>query len=157
MFRLMGEDYPCKVTTPLKKMIAGFLLLKNFLDNINNIVIFILVVLGVLLIYSLMNSNVEEKTYEFGMMRTLGLPQSAIKLLLILQAMAFAVPGFIVGILASFIFNIFISFLIFDFVQEYQPYTLGRNSMILGSVVGFGMPLVANYIPIRRALSKSLK
>ena len=55
-------------------MIKGFLLLKNFLDNINNIVIFMLVVLGVLLIYSLMNSNVDEKTYEFGMLRTLGLP-----------------------------------------------------------------------------------
>jgi ABC-type antimicrobial peptide transport system permease subunit len=62
----------------------GFLLLKNFLDNINNIVIFILVVLGVLLVYSLMNSNVDTKTYEFGMMRTLGLPKNAIRLLLIL-------------------------------------------------------------------------
>ena len=60
--------------TPLKEMMTGFLLLKNFLDNINNIVIFILVVLGGLLIYSLMNSNVDEKTYEFGMLRTLGLP-----------------------------------------------------------------------------------
>jgi len=58
--------------------------LKNFLDNINNIVVFILIVLGVLLIYSLMNSNVDEKTYEFGMMRTLGLPKKAIRLLLIL-------------------------------------------------------------------------
>jgi len=70
----MGEDYPSKVETPLKEMMEGFLLLKNFLDNINNIVIFMLVVLGVLLIYSLMNSNVDEKTYEFGMLRTLGLP-----------------------------------------------------------------------------------
>ena len=83
-FRLLGEDYPVEVTAPLKDMIKGFLLLKNFLDNINNIVVFMLVVLGVLLIYSLMNSNVDEKTYEFGMLRTLGLPQKAIKLLLIL-------------------------------------------------------------------------
>ena len=74
MFRIMGEDYPVDVTTPLKEMMTGFLLLKNFLDNINNIVIFFLVILGVLLIYSLMNANVDEKTYEFGMLRTLGLP-----------------------------------------------------------------------------------
>jgi ABC-type antimicrobial peptide transport system permease subunit len=72
------------VALPLKESMNGFLLLKNFLDNINNIVIFILVVLGVLLVYSLMNSNVDTKTYEFGMMRTLGLPKNAIRLLLIL-------------------------------------------------------------------------
>jgi len=70
----MGESYPVKITTPLKEIVTGFLLLKDFLDNINNIIVFILIILGVLLIYSLMNSNVDEKTYEFGMMRTLGLP-----------------------------------------------------------------------------------
>jgi ABC-type antimicrobial peptide transport system permease subunit len=84
MFRLMGENYPVSITLPLKEMVLGFLYLKNFLDNINNIVVFILIVLGVLLIYSLMNSNVDEKTYEFGMMRTLGLPKKAIRLLLVL-------------------------------------------------------------------------
>ena len=77
-FRLLGEDYPISLTLPLKETMQGFLLLKNFLDNINNIIIFILVVLGILLIYSLMNSNVNDKTYEFGMMRTLGLPKKAI-------------------------------------------------------------------------------
>jgi len=84
MFRLLGVDYPISISLPLKEMVLGFLYLKNFLDNINNIVVFILIVLGVLLIYSLMNSNVDEKTYEFGMMRTLGLPKKAIKLLMVL-------------------------------------------------------------------------
>ncbi len=71
--------------------------------------------------------------------------------------MAFAIPGFVLGIICSFIFNIILSYLIFNYVQEFQPYVLSTSSIILGMVLGFGMPLIANYIPIQRALSKSLK
>ena len=47
-------------------------MVKLFLDNMISAAIFILLILSILLIYSLMISNVDEKTYEFGMLRALG-------------------------------------------------------------------------------------
>jgi hypothetical protein len=46
-------------------------MLKMFLDNMIASAIFILLMLAVLLIYSLMISDIDEKTYEFGMLRLL--------------------------------------------------------------------------------------
>lgn len=45
----------------------------------------VLIVLGGLLIYSLLLSNVEEKTYEYGMLRALGMKQYVLIELLIIQ------------------------------------------------------------------------
>lgn len=59
-------------SVPLALSVNGFLVLKMFLDNMIATSIFLLVMLAVLLIYSLMISDVEEKTYEFGMLRALG-------------------------------------------------------------------------------------
>lgn len=47
----------------------GLLTIKLFLNNIIIITVFLLSMLSILLIYSLMLSDVEEKTYEFGMLR----------------------------------------------------------------------------------------
>jgi len=46
---------------------------RYFLDNIFGTVIAIIVVLGIMLIYSLLLNDVEAKTYEYGMLRALGM------------------------------------------------------------------------------------
>ena len=46
--------------------------MKNFIDNLIVSATFLLLMLSVLLIYSLMIGDVEDKTYEFGMLRALG-------------------------------------------------------------------------------------
>jgi len=56
-----------------------------FLDQIFFAVNGVLVILSVLLIYSLLLSDVEEKTFEYGMLRTLGMQQNVLILLLVLQ------------------------------------------------------------------------
>lgn len=59
------------------------LTIKIFLDNMISASLFLLVMLAVFLIYSLMISDIEEKTYEFGMLRALGFRKSAlVKLIL---------------------------------------------------------------------------
>ena len=68
-YQKLGKDNPSKPTIPLAEAVGGLLLLKLFLDNMIIIVIFLLLMLSILLIYSLMLSDVEEKTYEFGMLR----------------------------------------------------------------------------------------
>lgn len=47
-------------------------ILKLFLGNMTAICLFLLVMLSTILIYSLMISDVDEKTFEFGMLRAIG-------------------------------------------------------------------------------------
>lgn len=67
---------------------------------------FFIVFLSALLIYSLMIADVEEKTFEMGMLRALGLRTVSIVQLIILQSMLFSVPGIIIGIIISAILNV---------------------------------------------------
>ena len=60
------------MSVPLRDAIEGLGFVRLFLDNSFNAVIFFLVILSILLIYSLMLSDVDEKTYEYGMIRALG-------------------------------------------------------------------------------------
>lgn len=73
LYKVLGKWHPTQPTIPLGMTLQGILMLKLFLDNMISAAIFLLVMLSVLLIYSLMISDVEEKTYEFGMLRALGL------------------------------------------------------------------------------------
>lgn len=79
----LGINYPAQPQVALSQAITGFILLKNFLDNMVVSATFLLLMLSVLLIYSLMIGDVEEKTYEYGMLRALGFKQSWLIVLLI--------------------------------------------------------------------------
>jgi ABC-type antimicrobial peptide transport system permease subunit len=69
---LAGINYPSYATSTLAISVSGYLMLKNFIDNLIAAATIILLMLSILLIYSLMIGDVEEKTYEFGMLRALG-------------------------------------------------------------------------------------
>jgi ABC-type antimicrobial peptide transport system permease subunit len=58
------------------------ILIKYFLDNLFLGAVAILVLLAMLLIYSLMLQNVSEKTYEYGMLRALGLKMHELSLVI---------------------------------------------------------------------------
>jgi ABC-type antimicrobial peptide transport system permease subunit len=49
-------------------------------------IIFFLFLIDAILIYSMMLNDVEERTYEFAMLRTLGFKNSSLVTLLIIQA-----------------------------------------------------------------------
>lgn len=52
------------------------------MDSLFGTAIFILAILAILLIYSLMISDIDSKTYEFGMLRALGLENTNLVVLL---------------------------------------------------------------------------
>ena len=54
---------------------------------------FLLVLMGVLSIYALIIGDVEAKTYEYGMLRVLGLRHDTLAALLGLQTTSFSLPG----------------------------------------------------------------
>lgn len=58
--------------------------MKNFIENLLGVATMILLMLSILLIYSLMIGDIEEKTYEFGMLRALGFKKTWLIVLLML-------------------------------------------------------------------------
>lgn len=156
-FKAMGKDVSVSASIPLAQTMQGVLIIKSFLDNIFTSAVFILIMLSMLLIYSLMLSNIDEKTYEFGMLRALGFKSRSLIILLLLQGLMYAIPAMIFGFLFSFIVNGMIGYLIFNWAAEITSYQLHYTAIIIGFLLGILMPLLSNILPIMRALSKTLR
>ncbi len=156
-YKKIGKDHPSKPTAPLPGALNALFIMKNFLDNIFAVAVFLLILLSILLIYSLMLSNVEEKTYEFGMLRALGFKTNNLVILLILQGLFYAIPGLGIGLLFSEIGNIFVANAIFTYSKEAGSFDLHYSAVLIGVSLGLFMPLVSNILPISRALSKTLR
>ncbi|CAD8045647.1 unnamed protein product [Paramecium sonneborni] len=156
-FDQVGYDFPVKITVPLATAIKQYLLLGNFVDNLVVSATFLLLMLSVLLIYSLMIGDVEEKTYEFGMLRALGFQKWWLIILLLLQAFTFAIPGLILGLITCYILNSLISMFIFDSAVLMSSYDIAKSAIGLSIGLGLFIPLASNILPIVRALSKTLR
>ena len=156
-FKLIGKDYPATANIPLATAVEGVLLIKSFLDSVFTSAVFILILLSMLLIYSLMLSNIDEKTYEFGMLRALGFRNSSLINLLLIQGLMYALPAMAFGFLFSYLVNNMVYFLLFDFASESSDYALHYTAIIIGFLLGILMPLISNIFPIFRALSKTLR
>ena len=68
-----------------------------FVQNIIYSILILFAILSYFLINSLMIFNVDEKTYEFGMLRAFGFKKSNIVVLLLFQGIIFAVCGWFIG------------------------------------------------------------
>ena len=157
----LASARPVNVTvstlTPVANAVSAFQLIRLFLDNIFNSMIFLLTLLGSLVIYSLMLGNVETKTYEYGMLRALGMPYSTLKSLLYSQAFIFAFCGIVIGMSISGIAHLPLALYFQDFSGLDIDFKLPDHAIAVGVTIGFIMPLVANYAPVRRALSSTLR
>jgi ABC-type antimicrobial peptide transport system permease subunit len=60
-----------------------------------------------------MLSDVEEKTYEFGMLRALGFNTKNIMITIIMQAFTFSIPGLLSGLLTAFAFNYSVRYILY--------------------------------------------
>jgi ABC-type antimicrobial peptide transport system permease subunit len=61
-----------------------------------------------------MLSDVEEKTYQYGMLRALGFRNKNLIALISLQSFSFSVPGLLGGLLVAYILNIIARYFIFN-------------------------------------------
>ena len=104
-----------------------------------------------------MLSDVDEKTYQYGMLRALGFRNKNLVSLISMQAFSFSIPALLGGILVAYFLNIVVRSLIFMFAKNTTDYALSSSALLLGILLGILLPLVANLLPIKRALSKNLR
>ena len=153
----IGIDLHVSVTLPIATVLRTLLYLRLFLDQLFIQVLTVIVILGMMLIYSLLIGDIEDKTYEYGMMRALGMKSSALIQHLIMQATYYSLPGITLGLLAAFSLNVPLSNLLADFAFFPRDYTLTSSAVAVGTLIGLFMPLVSTIVPIQRALSKTLR
>ena len=107
--------------------------------------------------YSLTLSDVETKTYEYGMLRALGFKSTHLIAMITLQSFFYSVPGVIAGVAVAFAFNVLLKTLIFIYAGNAMGFGLSQVSLIIGISFGFIMPIISIYFPIKAALDKNLR
>lgn len=120
-------------------------------------IVFFLGILSIQLIYSLMISDIDEKTYSYGMLRALGFKNKNLIALITMQAFSFSIPGLLGGLLVAYFLNLVVKYVVFNFAQNTADYNMSGGAIALGASLGILLPLVSNIIPIQRALSKNLR
>ena len=154
---LLGLNYQVNIELPIYLIMAGVEVAKIFLQDIFIGIMFFLWMLCVLLVYSLMLGNVDERTYEFGMLRSLGFKKNNLTLLIIIQGFIFAVPGTILGLITAYIANNYVAFLFNWYTDLVMPYFLSSSNILFGILAGLSIPLVSSYLPIKKCLDDNLR
>lgn len=104
-----------------------------------------------------MVTNVGEKTYEYGMLRALGMRHYSLIELLLLQSMSFSIPGIAFGLLTGFLLYIPIAYILANIAVAPVDITMSQTAALLAFFVGLAMPIISLLGPVRRALSNTLR
>ena len=153
----IGFNESVSFTTPVADSIGTYEFFRLFIDQIFLFILIVMLFLGACLVFSLLLSDVEAKTYEYGMLRALGMKQYVLAELLSIQSLMFSVPGILLGILLGWVFYIPIAKYISTYTMLRPDLGLNVVAWVLALCMGFLMPIIANVVPIKRALSSTLR
>ena len=153
----LGNDFPVSINIPIVNSMVNVEMGMVFLENIFMIIMGFLWMLSVILVYTLMLGNVDERTYEFGMLRSLGFKKRNLIIMILLQGLIFAIPGLIFGLVTAYICNNYIGFLLNWHASIVIPYFLNTNTILFGVSIGISIPLISSYFPIKKCLDSNLK
>lgn len=153
----LGINYPVQKKTPLVDTISVVYFMRLFLDQILLLIQIFLIALGCYLIYSLLIADIESKVYESGMLRALGIQQYTLVFILIVQSLLFSIPGIIIGLVLSSLIYIPIASLLSSYIVVSIPKNLSGVALAMGIGIGLVVPILALFIPVKRALSKTLR
>jgi hypothetical protein len=145
------------ISTPLRQQLAAVEMITVFFNSIMTSIVFFLAILCTQLIYSLMLSDVEEKTFEFGMLRALGFNTSNLVATIAIQAFTFALPGLLTGMVLAAILNGAVRHVLYTLTNNSSTYALSQNAIVAGCLIGIVIPLFSNVLPIQTALGKNLR
>jgi len=153
----LGRNHMVNIETPLLDNFKLLDVVRTFLQVILFGIMAFLWLLSVLLVYSLMLGNVDERTYESSMLRALGFQKNDLIILIIIQGLIFAIPGSCLGLISSYISNNFIAYLFYSYTKLVMPGFMSESNLIFGIVIGISIPLISSFFPIKKVLNSNLK
>lgn len=112
-------------------------------------IIFFLFLIDGILIYSMMLNDVEERTYEFAMLRTLGFKNSSLVTLLVTQACLQSIPATCIGFVLLYIFIQGAQVTVYLYLGVSVGVKLHWTMVVLGLITGVCIPMMSNIYPIK--------
>jgi ABC-type antimicrobial peptide transport system permease subunit len=152
----LGFGRALTLTLPIFEALKPLKYLRAFLNQVFSSVTFILIAHGSIVVYSLMLSDATARTYEYGMLRVLGLTHRSLALAMVMQALYYAIPGVVLGLLASLALSAPIIRTLDSYAKVDASAVMLPTAARLATALGLVMPLVATIGPMRRVLSRSL-
>ncbi|ORX53870.1 hypothetical protein BCR36DRAFT_348918 [Piromyces finnis] len=153
----LGFEFTAEYTSVLFLAVNSSEVLMVFLDELFFSIISVLCLLMVILIYSLLMTDVEEKTFEYGMLRSLGLHHSVLIIILFFQSLFFSIPGIILGVFFCKIIYIPVDYIISQYAETSINVSITPSALILGISIGFFIPVFGIVGLVKRALTKTLR
>lgn len=145
------------VDMPVLRGLQGTEMVSMFLGLILNVIIFILLFLSIVLIYSLLMISVETRTFEMGILRMIGMTRPSLVSMLLVQAFAYALPAWIIGMLIALAAYAGAATIIGGITGAAIPKLVTSTGFALSTLIGFIVPVAASILPIRSALGKNLQ
>jgi len=152
----IGVGVGVTVTLPVAVVLEPLKNLKIFLNQLFYACVLLIIVLACMSIYSLLISDVEQSTYEFGMLRALGLDMISLGALISARAAYFTVPSLLVGVIFAQLGSYVALSYLYDFIGAERNFSMDSTALWLALLVGTIMPIIGSYVPTRRALQTSL-
>jgi hypothetical protein len=157
LMQAVGITRPVSVNDVVNQALDAAQFIKIFIDEVFFTVLSILSMLATILIYALLMADVEGKTFEYGMLRSLGLKKNSLVGLLLMQAALFSLPGVVLGLLVSVILYTPIEFVLSQIAGMPMSIHFEISVWILGIGLGLFLPFFGTFYPLRKALEQNLR
>jgi hypothetical protein len=152
----IGAGLGVTVTLPVATVLEPLKYLKLFLNQLFGACVLLIIVLASMAIYSLLISDVEQSTYEFGMLRALGLDVRSLGVLIAARAAYFTAPSLLLGIIVAQMASFVVLAYLYDFIGAERNFSMDSFAVSLALVIGVAMPVIGSYVPTKAALQNSL-
>lgn len=152
----IGAGLGVTFTLPVATVLEPLKFLKLFLNQLFGACVLLIIVLASMAIYSLLISDVEQSTYEFGMLRALGLDVRSLGVLIAARAAYFTAPSLLLGIIVAQIASVVALAYLYDFIGAERNFSMDSFAVSLALAVGVAMPVIGSYVPTKAALQNSL-
>ena len=153
----LSQDANITVVLPIKNALNIGSLPMDFVNANYILMTGFLVILSSLMIYALMLSDIDTKTFDFGMLRALGFNKGNIASTILVQATLIGLPALFIGLVFGWALNAGLRWIFFSLTNVYSDYQLTENSLYLAVSIGLVVPFIANVFPIRKALVSNLR
>ena len=155
MFHL--QKFDISRSAPISDLLEKCLQLEFQINTVMFTVTFFLFIIDSIVIYSMIMTDVEERTYEFAMLRCLGFKSSSLITLITVQSLLYAIPATALGFVLLYIFNSGAQLLLYMYFEISIQVYLQDSTFVLGFAIGVILPLMANILPIKQAMNHSLR
>ena len=122
-----------------------------------DIIVFVLIVLSIMLLYSLLVISVDTRTFELGVFRMVGMARSALITMLLTQSLSYSLPSYVIGLIIAQISAVVVLYILGSSADLTLDASLSSYAITIATVVGIGCSILASILPINSALNQNLR